>query len=247
MLRKISAVLLCVAALVVCASMSRAQTTSNALLARWRPGEPFASGTDTALIAGCFTVSEIPDSVFRRMEGRSFKAGCRVPRSQLRYLTVPHFDGHGHVLMGEMVADADVAGELSDIFRALFRRGYPIERMVLIDEYGADDRRSMEANNSSAFNYRVVAGTARLSHHARGRAVDINPLYNPYVKRRADGSLYVSPEAGRPFADRSRDFIYRIGPGDALYEEFVGRGWTWGGDWRSIKDYQHFEKPLPGR
>ncbi len=108
-----------------------------------------------------------------------------------------------------MVCNRLIADDLLEIFRTLFDARYPIERMVLIDEYDADDERSMQNNNSSAFNFRFIAGTDKLSNHSRGLAVDINPLYNPCVRRRTDGSLFVSPEAARPYADRSREFPAR--------------------------------------
>lgn len=213
------------------------------LLNRWNPGEPVAA--DTALLLQCFTASEIPDSVFLRMKGKSFKAECSVPRSELRYLTIPHYDGHGNILMGEMVCNKAIADDLLDIFSAAFRDRYPIERMVLIDEYDADDRKSMTANNTSCFNFRVVSGTKQLSNHARGLALDINPLYNPYVSRKRNGTLYVSPPDGRPYSDRKVSFPYKIDPADdLLYSLFISHGFSWGGAWRSMQDYQHFEKKI---
>ena len=114
--------------------------------------------------------------------------------------------------------------------------------MILIDEYGADDIKSMQDNNSSAFNYRVIAGTTKLSKHAMGLAVDINPLYNPFVLEREDGSLFISPEERRPYVDRTQIFPYKINANDICVTEFFKRGFEWGGDWTSRKDYQHFEK-----
>ena len=109
--------------------------------------------------------------------------------------------------------------------------------MELIDRYGADDRRSMAADNTSAFNCRFVAGTNRWSMHAYGLAIDLNPVENPYVS----GS-HVSPPAGAPFADRSRDAPGMIHDGDAVVRAFARRaGWEWLGDGPgSVRDYQHF-------
>lgn len=140
-----------------------------------------------------------------------------------------------------MVCNKAVSDDVVAILRALFEARYPIERMVLIDEYDADDERSMAANNSSSFNFRYISGTNRLSNHSDGMAVDINPLYNPYVRVRG-GVTTVDPEAGRPYSDRSRSFVYKIERDDVCYREFVKRGFVWGGDWTSLKDYQHFEK-----
>ena len=118
--------------------------------------------------------------------------------------------------------------------------------MRLVDAYGADDHRWMEADNTSAFNCRSVAGTDRWSEHAYGRAIDLNPIENPY----ADGDGYVSPPQGAPFADRSRrakGLIHRGGP---VVAAFAAVGWGWGGNWSWPKDYQHFSATrqlTPGR
>ena len=113
--------------------------------------------------------------------------------------------------------------------------------MVPIDEYGADDELSMRANNSSSFCYRVIAGSTRLSNHAKGRAVDLNPLYNPYVKT-SNGKTVIQPSNAGPYLDRSADIPYKIDENDAAYKLFIAHGFTWGGSWTSLKDYQHFEK-----
>ena len=102
---------------------------------------------------------------------------------------------------------------------------------------------SMSDNNSSCFCFRNVDGTKSLSKHARGLAVDINTRYNPYVRRR-NGRLHVSPDNGRPYADRSKTFIYKIEKDDLLYRLFTEHGFRWGGNWNTMKDYQHFEKDI---
>lgn len=191
--------------------------------------------------AACFTAAPLEAATAARIRGRSYKEGCPVPLGELRYLRVLHHDFEGHVRRGEMICHREVADDLLAIFRALYDARYPIARMVLIDEYDADDTRSMEANNSSAFNYRRIAGSRTLSRHALGRAVDINPLFNPCVRVR-DGRTLVEPEAARPYADRTRDFPGRLHEEDLCVRLFKARGFRWGGDWRSLKDYQHFEK-----
>ena len=110
-------------------------------------------------ISRCFTQREIDDALFERIYGRSFKTDCTTPRSELRYLTVLHVDIEGNIRAGELICHRTIAGELLEIFRTLYDAGYPIERMVLIDRYDADDERSMAANNSSAFNFRFISGT----------------------------------------------------------------------------------------
>ena len=143
-------------------------------------------------MAPVFTSEEIPDEVFARMAGKSYKEDCTVPREDLRYLRISCVGADGSPYIGEMVAAADLAEDLLDIFRQLYEAGYPIERMQLIDDYDASDQASMEANNTSCFNFRQIAGSTKLSNHSLGRAVDINPLYNPYVKKTANGNLRFS-------------------------------------------------------
>lgn len=185
-----------------------------------------------------FAIYEIDTEIFNRIKGKSYKDDCTVPLDQLRYLTVAHYDGEGNIQQGELVCNTAIAEDLIDIFRNLFEAKYPIQSIRLIDEFGADDILSMQANNTSCFNFRKVAGTGKLSNHALGLAIDINPLYNPWVKGRA-----VSPEEGRPYADRKKNFPYKIDENDICYKEFTAHGFIWGGSWNSLKDYQHFEKP----
>ncbi len=189
----------------------------------------------------CFAICEIDDATFARMYGRSYKEECTVPRSELRYVKVLHRDAEGRIRLGELVCNCAIAADLADIFRELYEARYPIERMVLIDEYDAQDGASMRANNSSAFNFRRIAGTRKLSNHSLGMAVDINPLYNPCV-RRSNGRTTVDPPEAAPYVDRTREFPYRIDRDDPCCRAFRARGFTWGGDWVSLKDYQHFEK-----
>lgn len=196
---------------------------------------------DAVGVDAFFTVDEISDEVFNRMYGLSFKADCTVPRDSLRYLRVLCRDYDGAIFVGEMVVNIEIAQDVSDIFKTLYLASYPIERMSLVDEYGADDDASMEADNTSAFNYRLIAGTNNLSNHALGMAIDINPFYNPYV---IPDENYCSPVDADEYADRSWDFPYKITKGDLCYTLFLEHGFSWGGDWSEIKDYQHFEKTI---
>ena len=188
-----------------------------------------------------FCQQEIPDTVFERMLGKSFAEGCTIPREELRYLRVLHYNKEGQELEGELVCHQSIADDLLDIFLELYKAKYPIERMVLIDEYDADDEASMQANNTAAFNYRRASGMRRLSRHATGTAIDINPLYNPLVKHR-EGHIRVYPSNATPYIDRTKEFPYKIEKGDLCYRLFKQHGFRWGGDWKSSKDYQHFEK-----
>lgn len=189
-----------------------------------------------------FRAEPLSDATFSRMQGRSYPQGCPIRRSELRYLILPHYDGHGHVRVGEMVCNRAIADDLVAVFRQLYLERYPIERMVLIDEYDGDDEASMRDNNTSCFNYRTIGSSRRLSRHAYGMAVDINPLYNPYV-RTIGGRTLVTPEGAEPYADRSRnDIPYKITLNDRAYRLLRARGFRWGGSWRTRKDYQHFQK-----
>ena len=157
-------------------------------------------------------------------------------------LTVRHVDLQGTTHEGVIVCNSSISSDLRDIFAELYRQKYPIERIRPISEYGDDDERSMEDNNTSCYCYRKIAGSTKLSKHALGLAIDINPLYNPCVKRRSDGTLWVQPAKGKAYADRSRPSDYRLTKNDLCYRLFLKHGFRWGGDWRSKKDYQHFEK-----
>lgn len=179
----------------------------------------------------------IEGRIQERVVGSSWHPGCPVHHSRLRLLELRHwgFDGEAH--RGRLIVHRTQDEAVLAVMRRLYRIGYPIRRMELIDRYGADDRRSMAADNTSAFNCRFVAGTGRWSMHAYGRAIDLNPVENPYVS----GS-HVSPPAGAPFADRSRDARGMLHRGDRVVRAFARRaGWRWGGAWPGpTRDYQHF-------
>lgn len=191
----------------------------------------------------CFAVDTISDATFRRMYGKSYKRGCTLSRSDLRYVRVLHRTVDDRIVLGEIVCHKSISKDLADIFRTLYAARYPIERMVLIDNYDADDERSMTANNTSCFNYRNIGRSSQLSNHSLGKAIDINPLYNPCVRRLRNGTTRITPVAGKRYADRSQQFSYKIDKTDLCYREFIRHGFRWGGSWRSVKDYQHFEKP----
>ena len=189
-----------------------------------------------------FYISEITDDIFARIQGKSFPESCTVTRDELRYIHVRHYGFEGEVCEGELIVNAAIAQDVLEIFEELYAIGYRIEKIRLIDVYGADDELSMEDNNSSCFNYRTIAESSTLSNHAYGRAIDINPFYNPYVYERADGSIFLQPKGSDKYIDRSVDASCVIKKGDACYNIFISHGFTWGGDWNTKKDYQHFEK-----
>jgi len=187
-----------------------------------------------------FCILPIPEDIFALMQGRSYKADCTVPREELRLLQVLHKDLAGETHHGQMVVNKLVAEDLLEIFQVLYTAGYPIERMDLVDRYEAVDEASMAANNSSCFNFRFISFTTIVSRHGLGLAVDINPLYNPYVKM-VEGRLSIEPAAGEPYVDRTKDFPYKITREDLCCQQFLAHGFEWGGDWPDRKDYQHFE------
>jgi hypothetical protein len=172
--------------------------------------------------------------------GTTWRPECPVGPESLRRIDIEYLDFNGGTQRGQLVVNKDVADDVIAIFDDLRRIRYPIEKMQTVDHYpGAEDELSMRDNNTSAFNCRPLPGSAAWSLHAYGRAIDINPLVNPYVD--AEGDLQPST-AGR-FLDRNRDDLGLLHDGDAAVRVFTDRGWRWGGDWRNPIDYQHFERP----
>lgn len=169
-----------------------------------------------------------------------------VSYDDLRYLSVLYYDFNGEVQSGELICNKGIADDLMEIFYELYLNEYQIGKIRLVDEYQADDTASITDNNTSCFNYRVVDGTTSLSKHALGCAIDINPFYNPYVVFNKDGSgeTYISPPGSEIYVDRTKDFPYKIDETDLCYKLFKEHGFTWGGNWNSCKDYQHFQKVL---
>lgn len=197
--------------------------------------------TPEASYADDFYISEIPDDIFAKMQGKSYKEDCTVPREDLRYVHVRHMGFDGEAKDGELVVNKAIADDVLAIFEELYKADYPIEKVRLVDEYDADDEASMSDNNSSAFNFRFISHTTRISKHGLGMAVDINTRYNPYVKT-VDGKLSIEPANGADYVDRSKDFPHKIDHEDLCYKLFKEHGFTWGGDWTHSKDYQHFER-----
>lgn len=197
--------------------------------------------TPEASYADDFYISEIPDDIFAKMQGKSYKEDCTVPREDLRYVHVRHMGFDGEAKDGELVVNKAIADDVLAIFEELYKADYPIEKVRLVDEYDADDEASMSDNNSSAFNFRFISHTTRISRHGLGMAVDINTRYNPYVKT-VDRKLSIEPANGADYVDRSKDFPHKIDHEDLCYKLFKEHGFTWGGDWTHSKDYQHFER-----
>ena len=188
-----------------------------------------------------FESYEIPDYILTKMIGNSIPISNieAIDVKNLAYLQITYwgFDEKSHV--GEMIVNKKVAQEVLDIFKEVYENKYPIEKIRLIDEYGANDEESMQDNNTSAFCYRVVKNSKKLSNHSLGIAIDINPLYNPYI----DGKR-IEPANAVIYKDRNINVKGIIKKGDTLYNAFIKRGWQWGGNWKTKKDYQHFEREI---
>ena len=189
-----------------------------------------------------FYYEPISDEVFHRISGISYPVDCKVALDDLRYVGVLYIDFDGQEQVGELICNTKIAQDLVEVFYELYKSDYAIESIKLVDEFNGDDTASMVANNTSCFNYRYVEGTTRMSNHAYGLAIDLNPLYNPYITYNKDMTVNVSPVEGTPYADRSQAFPYKIDEDDLACKLFKEHGFKWGGNWNNSKDYQHFEK-----
>lgn len=191
------------------------------------------------------TTTDAPEPTFTSLArstdpaelGVSWQEGCPVPVEDLRWLELAHWDYEGTATTGVLVVHADHVDAVVIVFERLFDARFPIESMRPITEFDADDSASMRANNSSAFNCRVIDGTDRWSQHAYGGAIDINPLVNPWV--RGD---QVDPPEGVLYVERDAAIPGLIVAGDVVTEAFASIGWGWGGDWQNSLDYQHFSR-----
>lgn len=179
-------------------------------------------------------IGPITPELAARMTPTSWRPGCPVPLEDLRYVTVSHVTFDGTVATGELVVHADLADGVVGVFRTLFDAGYPIRSLRLVDDFSGSDDASMAADNTSAFNCRAITRGTGWSEHAYGRALDLNPVENPYVR----GSL-VLPVEGKPHAARP-DLPGVVHADDVVVRAFAAAGWQWGGHWDSPTDYQHF-------
>jgi D-alanyl-D-alanine carboxypeptidase-like protein len=224
---------------------SKAPATPRITLPDRSPGQPSGPSSspapqDVHPIGWHATVNVIDPATRARMK-YSWHQGCPVPIRNLRLIRMSYlgFDRETHI--GEMVVHKNVAADVVKVLHRMFNAGYPIRRMRLVDDYRGDDDRSMAADNTSAFNCRPVTGGTEWSQHSYGWAIDINPIENPYV---TPGGK-VLPPAGRKYVDRRGKARGVIHHGDVVWRAFRSVGWGWGGDWHSIRDYQHFS--LTGR
>lgn len=188
-----------------------------------------------------FYSTDLSEEVLHRIQGVSYQENDKISVAELRYLRVLYYGFDGKTHIGELIVNQMIETDILQIMKELYENQYPIEKMVLIDEYGAEDEASMEDNNSSAFNYREILGSSKLSKHSLGLAIDINPKYNPCV-RKNNGKVTVEPSNAMEYTDRTREFEHKITEKDLCCQLFTAYGFQWGGSWKSLKDYQHFEK-----
>ena len=220
-----------------------ADSPDTSALTEWQAGRVVTAEAVAAFggVGKCFAAEPIPDGVWARMQGKSYKKNPYIGRDDLRHIRALHWDYDNQIHIGEMICNAKIADRVVKILRQLYDAKYPIQRMLLPDVYDADDEKQMRNNNSSCFCYRAVKGTTVLSKHARGLAVDINSLYNPYYNDRANGTRYIQPATAAEYCNRSGTFPYKIDHQDLCYRLFTEAGFVWGGDWKNCKDFQHFE------
>lgn len=196
-----------------------------------------------------FYYQPLNDEIIARITGCSYPIleddeSIEIAYEDLSYVAVKYVGFDLETYDGEIICNNAIAQDLVEIFYELYRNEYQIESIALIEEYEGDDLASCRANNTSCFNYREVVGSTSLSKHALGLAIDINPLYNPYITYNSDGSENIYPENAADYADRSKSFPYKIDENDLCYKLFTKHGFTWGGHWNSLKDYQHFQKTI---
>lgn len=188
------------------------------------------------------SIHPIPPRIQKKMHQFTWRQGCPVSMKDLAYIRLSYwgFDKKAHT--GTLIVNKELADEVITIFKVLFHHQFPIQSMELMDKYQGDDNASMTANNTSAFNCRPITGRpGEYSQHSYGRAIDINPLINPYVKGKT-----IYPPEGALYMDRNTPAPGKIIKGDFVYQEFTKHGWDWAGNWYDIQDYQHFEKRANG-
>ncbi|MDX6445283.1 MAG: peptidoglycan LD-endopeptidase CwlK [Blastocatellia bacterium] len=173
-------------------------------------------------------------------EGLDSKCPADIRKRQ-KVVKLKYYSSDGKIHQGQLVIDAELKNDIKKVFALALKERFPIYSVIPISDKRFrkdgrwDDELSMEANNTSAFNYREITGGGRVSNHAYGRAIDINTFLNPYIKGDIvlpHGAKYDPSIAGTFTAD------------NLIVRAFLGLGWDWGGNWTSPKDYQHFEKPL---
>ena len=190
-----------------------------------------------------FNSAMLPEYIKEKIMGVSYRDNPDISLEELRYVRIIHYDFQGQIQEGELIVNQKIAYPVMRAFYQLYKWEYPIESVRLIDDYEGDDEQSMEANNSSAFNYRTIEGKTELSKHALGMAIDINPRMNPYVRKEEyfpkNATEYLERDPEKCMGVHRDKMIHK---NDIAYKIFKRNGFSWGGDWTDSKDYQHFER-----
>jgi hypothetical protein len=179
-----------------------------------------------------------PNIKNRMIKGHSWRRGCPVSLIELRYIEIKYHDFNGVDRVGELIVHRDIANDVVWIMEELYNINYPIKQMRLISDFNGNDWKSIEADNTSAFNCRRATGSKKWSKHAYGMAIDINPIENPYISRRGRISHKKSLKYRRR-VDSNRAVLLKDSQATIIFKSY---GFGWGGDWRYTKDYQHFSK-----
>ena len=184
-----------------------------------------------------------PNLKKKMIKDNSWRKGCPVDTIDLRYLKLTHINFDGKDTVGELIVHKNISDNMVSVMKELYTIGYPINQMRLVSEFKGNDWQSIEAGNTSAFNCRKATGSKKWSKHSYGRAIDINPIENPYVSRNG----YISHKASIKYKKRrhiedtpsDRAVLLKNDKATLIFKKY---GFTWGGDWKSVKDYQHFVK-----
>ncbi|GAB4162598.1 MAG: hypothetical protein Tsb006_0970 [Rickettsiaceae bacterium] len=189
-----------------------------------------------------FDIQELPENIAKDMQVNNiWNPDCPVSIDRLRLVYVSYYDFEGKIKLGQLITLDQVSEAVLRIFEGLIKLQFPIQSVKLINEYNGNDELSMEANNSSCFNFRNIAGSKRLSMHSYGLAIDINPVQNPYIVIGENGSADVFPKQGAEFLNRNNKRPGMVEPTVAIFHE---NGFSeWGGHWNKPIDYQHFQVP----
>jgi len=200
--------------------------------------------TSTILAEYSSSISPITSEIKKRMiKDNSWRKGCPFSLNDLRYLHVKYIDFRGKEMMGEIIVYKELSAEVAEIFKDLYDVGYPIKKMRLVSDYKGNDWQSIESDNTSSFNCRPATGSKKWSKHSYGKAIDINPIENPYISRKGHISHKVSlTYRKRVHKESSYTDKAVLLKNDKAVEIFKKHGWQWGGDWSGVKDYQHFSK-----
>jgi hypothetical protein len=212
----------------------------SAACALAQPGVAIAPPAERGEVGFVAVVTRIDHRTAQQMRGVSWKRGCPVPIRDLRNIRMTHRGFDAKVHWGQLVVHEDVARRVVRVFRKMYAAGFPIRRMHRIERYNGSDDRSMAADNTSAFNCRrpdQINAPVRLSPHANGRAIDINPVENPWIDLRCN---CWQPSATNR-ARRTAPGV--ITHGGTVWRVFTSRGWKW----QNIPtpDYMHFDTGYP--